>query len=180
MTWIGVTTAGSFDAEAMDDAGRCIESVFAMETRHLGPMPDPEYAWDEKRRQFSSTLILREAVKRHPAGAAKLLVLTERDLFIPMLSFVYGHAQLDGPVAVLSSARLRQEFFSLPPNWPLFLIRLRKETLHELGHTFGLTHCADRLCTMSLSTSIEQVDAKDAAFCDTCTVLLGEARGRFE
>lgn len=180
MTWIGVTTAGPFDAEAIEYAALCARSVLSIETRRLEPMHDPDYAWDASRGQYSSTLMLRDAIRRRPLDAAKLLVLTERDLFIPMLSFVYGQAQLDGPVAVLSSARLRQEFYSLPPNRPLFLLRLRKETLHELGHTFGLTHCQDRLCTMSLSTNIEQLDLKQAELCTTCAILLAESVGRTE
>lgn len=175
MTWIGVTTAGSFDAEAVEFAARCLPLAFSVETRRLEPLPDPDYAWDANRGQYSSTLILREAIRRRPPDAVKVLVLTERDIFIPMLSFVYGQAQLDGPVAVLSTARLRQEFYALPPNRPLFLLRLRKETLHELGHTFGLTHCQDRLCTMSLSTNIEQLDLKQGEFCTTCAILLAEA-----
>jgi hypothetical protein len=77
-------------------------------------------------------------------------------------------------VAVLSLARLRQEFYGLPPNRPLFLMRIRKEVLHELGHTAGLTHCDDRLCTMALSTNIQQLDAKGSDFCDGCSVLLRE------
>ena len=40
--------------------------------------------------------------------------MTEGDLAIPTLTFVFGQAQLDGPVAVVSLARLRQEFYGLP------------------------------------------------------------------
>jgi archaemetzincin len=173
--WIGVTTAGAFDAEAVELAAQWLPSTFPVEARRLEPLPDPHYAWDPNRGQYSSTLILREATKCRPPDAAKVLVLTERDIFIPMLSFVYGQAQLNGPVAVLSTARLRQEFYGLPPNRALFLVRLRKETLHELGHTFGLTHCRDRLCAMSLSTNIEQLDLKQAELCDACGILLAEA-----
>jgi archaemetzincin len=189
VTWIGVTTAGPFDTEATEFAALCMRSVFALDTRPMEPLPDPAYAWDARRQQYSSTLILREAIRRCPSGVVKVLVLTECDVFIPMLSFVYGQAQLDGPVALVSAARLRQEFYSLPSNRALFLLRLRKETLHELGHTFGLTHCQDRLCTMCLSTNIEQLDLKQAEFCESCTILLadvidpirtGQAAGRTE
>jgi archaemetzincin len=175
---MGVTTAGGFDSEAAEFAALCISSAFSIDAKRMDPMPDPAYAWDAGRQQYSSTLILRDAISRRPDGAAKVLVLTECDIFIPMLSFVYGQAQLDGPVAVLSSARLRQEFYSLPPNRPLFLQRLRKEISHELGHTFGLTHCQDRLCTMSLSTNIEQLDLKQPGFCNSCTILVTQSVGR--
>lgn len=172
-----MTTAGKVDEEAARYAASCLEKELGLGTQSLAPFPDPSYAWEASRRQFSSTLVLRDAVSRVPEWATKLVVLTEADIFIPMLSFVYGQAQLDGPVAVLSFARLRQEFYGLPPNHALFLVRVRKEVLHEVGHTFGLVHCEDALCTMSLSTNIQQLDAKGSEFCDDCTVLLRESIG---
>lgn len=175
MTFIAIATADPVDGEAAAFAQVCVGSAFRMEARRIDAMPEPTYAFDASRGQYSSTLILRDALARVPRGAAKLLVLTEHDLFIPMLSFVYGQAQLDGTVAIVSLARLRQAFYGLPENRPLLLVRLRKEALHELGHAFGLTHCEDRLCTMSLSTSVQQLDTKGSEFCESCTVLLHEA-----
>lgn len=175
MTFIALATAGEVDGEAAAYAELCLGSTFGMEARRLEGLPPPEYAFDPARGQYSSTLILRDALRRVPPDAAKLLVVTESDLFIPMLSFVYGQAQLDGAVAVVSLARLHQEFYGLPRNRPLLLVRLRKEALHEVGHAFGLTHCEDRLCTMSLSTSIQQLDTKGSDFCEGCGVVLREA-----
>jgi archaemetzincin len=117
---------------------------------------------------------LRDLLKQCPADAVRVLAITEKDLFIPMLSFVFGQAQLQGQMAIVSLARLRQEFYELPANRALFLARALKETVHELGHTFGLTHCLDRKCPMSLSTSIQQVDGKTDEFCESCKILLRE------
>ena len=174
MPVIAVTEAGEVDGAAAAYAEACLTATFGLETRRIGPFPEPSYAWDAARSQYSSTLILRDALPRMPDGAVRLLVLTEVDLFIPMLSFVYGQAQLSGPVAVLSLARLRQEFYGLDANPALFLLRVRKEALHEVGHTFGLTHCTEPLCTMSLSTNLQQLDFKQGSFCDGCTALLAE------
>ena len=87
------------------------------------------------RRQYGSIPVLETLVERCPADALKLLAVTERDLFIPVLTFVFGQAQLGGRVAVVSLARLRQEFYGLPPNREVFLERALKEALHETGHT---------------------------------------------
>ena len=103
-----------------------------------------------------------------PADAGKLLAVTERDLFIPVLTFVFGQAQLGGRVGVVSFARLRQEFYGLAPNREVFLERAYKEALHETGHLFGLVHCAERKCAMSLATTVRQIDLKDDAFCAAC------------
>ncbi|MCA1732782.1 MAG: archaemetzincin family Zn-dependent metalloprotease [Acidobacteria bacterium] len=173
MDLIAVGTAGGVDPEGVDFAEASISSTLGIPTRRIDPFPEPDFAWDPTRRQHSSTLMLRDALSRRPADAFKIVILTEHDIFIPMLTFVYGQAQLGGPAAVVSFARLRQEFYGLPPDRPLYLERIGKESLHELGHTLGLTHCGDKLCTMSLSTTIQQLDFKRAAYCEACRLLLG-------
>jgi archaemetzincin len=91
-----------------------------------------------------------------------------------MLSFVFGQAQLNGPGAVVSLARLGQEFYGLPANPTLLISRSVKEALHEIGHTFGLTHCSDIRCPMSLSNNVRQVDMKGEELCKSCTIVLEE------
>ena len=76
----------------------------------------------------------------------RVLGVTDVDLAIPMLSFLFGQAQFDGPVAVVSLCRLHQEFYGLPRRRRLLRERTVKEVLHELGHTFGLVHCAEPTC----------------------------------
>jgi archaemetzincin len=176
--FLALAAAGEVDREAFDVARAALASRIGLPAEGGPPLPDPSYAYDAQRHQFSSTLIMQTALTKIPAGAEKLLVVTEADLFIPMLSFVFGQAQLDGPVAVLSFARLRQQFHGLPANRSLFLVRVAKEALHEIGHTFGLTHCVDSGCTMSLATSIRQLDAKGATYCESCAILIGEALRR--
>ena len=127
-----------------------------------------EFAYDPVRRQYRSIDVLEMLVDACPADAFKLLAVTECDLFIPVLTFVFGQAQLKGKVAVVSLARLRQEFYGFPENREVFLERLLKEALHETGHTFGLVHCADGSCAMSLATNIRHIDRKRAGFCTSC------------
>jgi len=128
-----------------------------------------EFAHDPVRRQYGSIPILDMLLGRCPPDAARLLAVTEHDLFIPVLTFVFGQAQLGGRVGVVSFARLRQEFHGLAPNREVFLERARKEALHETGHLFGLVHCAERTCAMSLATTVRQIDRKDDAFCAACS-----------
>jgi archaemetzincin len=90
------------------------------------------------------------------------------DLYLPILTFVFGEAQLEGACAVVSAHRLRQETYGLPPDQMLLRERLLKEAVHELGHTFGLTHCADRSCVMASPHSVEWIDLKTAEFCPSC------------
>ena len=121
-------------------------------------LPGIDFAYDARRSQYGSIQALEMLLERCPPDALKLLAVTERDLFIPALTFVYGQAQLGGRVAVISLARLRQEFYGQPPNREVLLQRALKEALHETGHMFGLVHCADRNCAMSLATNIRHID----------------------
>ena len=88
-----------------------------------------------------------------------------------MLSFVYGQAQLQGRVAVVSLARLRPEFHGLPPDPAALERRAAKEAVHEVGHTFGLVHCADRRCPMSLSIDRRRPGRQDRRALPACSAL---------
>ena len=145
--------------------------AFGVELRRL-ELPGIDFAYDARRGQYGSIQALELLLERCPPDALKLLAVTERDLFIPALTFVYGQAQLGGRVALISLARLRQEFYGLPPNREVLLQRALKEALHETGHTFGLVHCADRNCAMSLATNIRRIDDKRAEFCAACAARL--------
>jgi archaemetzincin len=171
---IALAPIGPIPREVLLAVDSGVQQAFQADTVRAEPLPHPAYAWDAARRQYSSTHLLRELASRYPRPDGKILGITECDLFIPMLSFVYGQAQLGGPLAVVSLARLRQEFYELPGNQPLSILRVQKEAAHELGHTFGLVHCADRSCPMSLSTNIHQLDLKGADFCGACRSLLQE------
>jgi archaemetzincin len=147
---------------------------------------DVSEAYDPIRQQYHSTRILARLVEQHndPLSSSdrlqKILGVADVDLFIPILTFVFGEAQLGRQAAVVSVYRLRQQFYGLPEDDSLLLHRSEKEALHELGHTFGLVHCPDFECVMHYSNSIEQVDLKSNRFCVACARLLPEPsqRGR--
>ena len=149
---------------------------FEADPEILEPLGEPDGAFDARRQQYSSVAMLKSLMEHAPPGPGKVVGVTGRDLFIPMLTFVFGQAQLDGRFALVSIARLKQEFYRLPPDEGVLEQRMVKEAFHELGHSFGLAHCANPLCPMSLSTSIGQVDSKSDQFCGTCTAAL-ERRG---
>lgn len=158
---------GVVDAD-LDAIERFVAGYFGCEARRLSPLAIPAAARDEARGQHDATAIMRAALPLCPPDATRLLVVTGHDIYIPMLTFIFGQAQVDGPAAVLSLARLRQEFHGLPPHRELYLERVLKEVLHELGHTFGLVHCADRRCAMALSINVTNIDLKRGELCEAC------------
>jgi archaemetzincin len=167
-----VVALGGVDEEALEAIELSLWQVFGVPVRRLPPLEEPAYAYDPQRKQYGSVAVLRKMLGHVPANAMKLLAVTEMDLYIPMLSFVFGQAQLDGVLAAVSLARLRQEFYGLPPNRLLLLGRAVKEAVHEVGHTFGLIHCTDNRCPMSFSNTISQVDRKGEDLCANCTLML--------
>lgn len=94
------------------------------------------------------------------------------DMYIPILTFVFGEAQMGGPCAVVSAHRLRQEFYGLPTDSELFRQRLIKEAVHEVGHTLNLSHCDDYRCVMASSDAVEWIDLKESALCGACHAAL--------
>ena len=134
----------------------------------LPPEPVPAGAYVEARGQVDSTALMHRALERIPADGLRILALTEVDIMIPTLTFLYGRAQLDGHVALVSLARLKQEFYGRAPDNRILADRVRKEALHELGHTFGLTHCTDRSCVMAHSVGILDIDRKHLGLCTNC------------
>ena len=132
----------------------------------------PDEAWDLRRRQYETGRILKWLESRH-VDAAKVLGLTDVDLFIPILTFVFGEAQLGGRAAVVSTARLRPGDGGRGGR--LLAERLRKESLHELGHAYGLVHCGNPGCVMGRSPGVAEIDAKGPSFCTDCRLLYDEA-----
>ncbi len=133
---------------------------------------EAEFAFNALRRQYHSTEILKKILHKPTSETWKVLGVTEMDLYIPVLTFVFGEAQLSDGGALVSAHRLRQEFYGLPTDPELLHQRLLKEALHELGHTYGLRHCPDYTCVMSSSNGVERIDLKGADFCPNCVKLI--------
>jgi len=149
-----------------------IEMRFNHSSKILKKIDIPEQTFDSKRSQYSSTQILKNILELTPENAIKIIGLTSADLYIPVLTFVFGQAQLNGKASLVSVHRLRQEYYGLPPNDSILLERLGKEAVHELGHTFGMVHCWDKRCVMHFSNSIREIDVKEDKFCESCSRIL--------
>ncbi len=127
---------------------------------------DDFYSIDRK--QYFSTQIIAEVMKLTDEFNGKIIMLTDVDIFVPALTFIFGEAQLNGKHSILSVCRLHEEFYSGISNENLLFERTIKEALHELGHCFGLRHCIDWDCVMHSSNGIEEVDIKGNTFCHKC------------
>jgi len=129
---------------------------------------DPAAAYHAERQQFHSSEILQRMQSVLRPGDWRLLAVADVDLYIPILKYVFGEAQLGGPCAVISAYRLKQEFYGLDRDDGLLRERLLKEAVHELGHTLGLRHCEAYTCSMASSHAVEWIDLKERTFCESC------------
>ncbi len=129
---------------------------------------DPAPSYHPERQQYHSSEILRRMQGFVRPGDWRLLAVTDVDLYIPILKYVFGEAQLGGPCAVVSTYRLRQEFYGLNRDDELSRQRLLKECVHELGHTLELRHCQEYRCAMSSAHAVEWIDLREDSFCESC------------
>lgn len=174
---VGVSAAPGLDD--LEHLASALARTFRTPCRIRPETLDLAFSFDERRGQYYSTAILRE-LERVSDPDARVLAVTTCDLFVPVLTFVFGEAQLDGNCAVVSTARLHEEFYGLPARADLLRQRLLKEASHELGHTFGLRHCPDWRCVMASSHAVERLDVKEADFCIACRKpVLQNGRGFF-
>jgi archaemetzincin len=158
---------GDVDASMIDAIRLGVVKEYGVACRDVRQPFDDSFAFHPERGQHHSTLILEKL--REFDGADDILVgVTAHDLFIPILTFVFGEAQMHGRCAVVSYYRHMQSFYGLPDDIALTKERLVKTAIHEIGHTLGLTHCDDYDCVMAASHSVEWLDVKGSALCANC------------
>lgn len=159
---------GNVDDELLRDLQPVVEETFRVPCRILTLRLDPEFALHGERQQYHSSQILQRMQSFVCDDSWRVLGVAAVDLYIPILTFVFGEAQMGGPAAVMSAHRLRQEFYGLPRDKELLRERVAKEAVHELGHTLTLTHCDDYRCAMAPSHAVEWIDLKERALCGAC------------
>lgn len=141
-------------------------------------LPGPNDTLDNRRGQHRAQGFLdalseeRQSLLRAAPGEVLLLGITHLDLFVPRMNFVFGVAEREGGVAVVSTCRLDPEFYGAEPDRELLRARLLKESVHEIGHIFGINHCSNPSCIMHFSSTIGDTDAKGPGFCSRCKALL--------
>ncbi len=169
---------GHVDPRLLEWLRRELIEGFRIPCEILGPPLDPTFAFHPEREQFHSSEMLARMQDFVRPDSWRLLGITPVDLYIPILTFVFGEAQMGGPCSVVSYHRLRQEFYGLPADAPLLGRRILTECVHELGHTLNLTHCQDYQCVMASSHAVEWIDLKDWTFCSNCATK-AEAQAQF-
>ena len=172
-----ISPTGDPDIGLLKQVGREIRRVFGYESETRPLLESLNFSFDPGRSQYHSTPILEKLASLTPATSIKVFAITDVDLFIPILTHVYGEAQLGGKACIVSIHRLKE---GLPPLQRIraFRQRVAKEAIHELGHTFGLRHCKEHSCIMHYCRSVRDVDEKSDQLCRYCKIMLEDELGR--
>jgi len=172
MKLLQLLPVGEVDGGLLTELGPALADLFRVpcEVRH--PALNPEFAFHGERQQYHSSEILQALQGYVGQESWRVLGIAAVDLYIPILTFVFGEAQMGGPCGLVSSYRLRQEFYGLPPDREILGQRLLKEAVHEIGHTLALVHCEDYQCAMAPSHAVEWIDLKDSSLCPACRARL--------
>lgn len=162
-----IVPIGDVETELLENLAEVLSDRFSIPFNIGETLPIPEEVYNPDRNQYYSTAILKLLGRRY--SSVKVLGIIDKDLYVPELNFVFGEADLSGRLSVISITRLRQQFYGLPKDDVIFLDRVIKEAVHELGHTYGLRHCSNSGCVMFFSNSLLDTDKKGSSFCRSCS-----------
>ena len=164
------------DSHTLDILEHSLRQTFGCPVEVKAEIGSLDYAYSEERRQYLAPRLLSTLRSFSLEPGDKCLGIVDVDLYAPGLNFVFGEADVGSGVAVISLYRLRQECYGLPQDEGLFHDRAIKEAVHELGHTYFLSHCPEAKCVMHFSNCLADTDIKGAGFCPKCQQKLEEIR----
>lgn len=167
---IDILNASPLMREHLGELSGAVSSLFRLPVRARQFEFDFDEAYDGSRRQYNSTVLVAQMLAAE--DSPKMIAIVDVDLYIPVLTFIFGEAQFGGRAAIVSTYRLNNVFYGLREDQPVLLHRLEKEVVHELGHTYGLYHCRQFECVMRSSTYVEEIDLKRALPCGECMNVL--------
>ena len=169
---IAVQPLGRVRADVLEVIAANLQAFFQIRTEVFLDQPIPDEAYNSHRGQYNCYTILKFLGTLRPDHAIKIIGVTEADLFIPILTYVFGEAELGGNATAISTYRLVRGKNGEPVPVKRLFERVAKIAVHEIGHTFCLPHCKQDRCIMSTFPALGHIDEKPIYFCRYCTTFL--------
>lgn len=165
-----LVAVGSVSAALLRELEAPIQQVLTIGT-YLGKvnLGTPGYAFNKDRNQYHTTAIMRRLLTIRDPGALNIMGVTDGDLFTPDTPFVFGEADRDSHVSVLSLFRIKGDTETARR-------RVAVEAVHLAGHLVGLSYCEDPRCIMSLATSLAEAERRQMQLCNNCRNELARIR----
>jgi archaemetzincin len=170
MSLPGITliSFGYFGKDILEQTAEAVTHEFNLQVMLKEGHLDFSEFYDSARRQYNGNSLLNQIDLFVQPDSLKTIGLFNVDLFIPILTYIFGQAFLGGNTGIASIYRLNNERYGMAADNDLMLSRFKKEVIHELGHTFGLIHCQNPICVMKSSTYVEDIDQKEEHICPAC------------
>jgi archaemetzincin len=168
LQYITLISFGYFDSDFLRSVAEAVKKEFLLNVNIKEGHLDLSEFYDPTRRQYNGVKLVHEIENGLSSDSSKTIGIFNVDLFIPILTYIFGQAFLNGRTGIASAYRLSNERYGIKTDDKLVLDRLIKEVIHELGHTFGLIHCHIPACVMRSSTYVEDIDQKSMHLCLSC------------
>ena len=164
---------GQFEKKILEKIAMDVAREFLFQVNIEESHIDLSKFYDPLRHQYDGNGLLKEIDTTYSSQLIKKIGLFRVDLFIPILTYIFGQAAFKGSTGIASIYRLRNEQYGIKKDEALLLNRFSKVVIHELGHTFGLIHCLIPTCVMRSSTYVEDIDQKSHNLCIQCRTKIG-------
>ncbi len=169
---VALVPVGSVPEELLTWLPEQLGEVLGVEAFVSDEIPLPAEAFEPRRRQYQGSQILATLRLLGLPRADRVVGLVDVDSYARGLNFIFGQAAMRGHEAFVALPRLRPSFYGHPESVERFYERVLKEVVHELGHTWGLSHCPDPRCVMHFSNTLRDTDVKGVSLCDRCQAKL--------
>ena len=173
---VRIVPINSVDATFLDRLALCLEERFLSNVRVERALILPRSALNATRQQLFLSTLTSKVLRAFPETDGVRLAVTDFDLYKTSHRFIFGDGDDAQGIAAVSLHRLRPEFYGEAADVNVLFQRTLKESVHELGHAFGLKHCYNARCAMYYSNSIFETDNKMPHFCDACDRRLNRTR----
>ena len=169
----------SFPPDLLDAATEALAREYPIQITVRDPVPLPNAAYYPPRKRYRANALLDylDTIAAETGDPrVRVLGLTEVDISVPDPPKhedwgIFGLGTMGGPSAVVSSFRLKRR----PKSREQVRFRVATVAVHELGHTFGLGHCAEQAveCVMiDAEGGIENTDTSSGTFGPGCKAAL--------
>ena len=165
---ITLISFGYNDRNFLEKLAENINREFSVHIKIIEGHMDISKYYDPARRQYDANELLKKVDSIFASDMNKTIGLFNIDIFIPIFTYIFGQAFLNGRTGIVSDYRLSNERYGIESDKNLLIERFSKEIIHELGHTFGLIHCHIPDCVMRSGTYVEDIDQKNASLCPKC------------
>ena len=166
--YITLISFGYFGKHFLEKIAEAIKQELKCQVNIKESRLDLSEFFDPGRRQYNGNKLLQAVEAISMPETMKTVGLFSVDLFIPILTYIFGQAFLNGRTGIASLYRLSNERYGINADNKNLPDRFAKEVIHELGHTFGLVHCFVPTCVMRSSTYVEDIDQKSDRLCLKC------------